>query len=104
MSKNTSNGGQPAPRRDPPARGRSPRHVSGQQERRISVRGVRRDPPDLRKLARAIIAIAQAEMEAQATHEAEINNETTSSSGAGQSSEVTEQPTSPTTHPPKEAA
>jgi hypothetical protein len=40
-------------------------------ERRISVRGVRRDPPDLKKLSQALIAlsIAQAEAEAQAEHE-----------------------------------
>ncbi len=40
----------------------------GRRERHISVRAVRRDPPDLRKLSRAIvaIAIAQAEAEAQA--------------------------------------
>lgn len=33
------------------------------QDRRIVVRGVRRDPPDLRKLSRAVIALAMAEME-----------------------------------------
>lgn len=40
----------------------------GHRDRHISVRAVRRDPPDLRKLSRAIvaIAIAQAEEEAQA--------------------------------------
>jgi hypothetical protein len=40
-------------------------------ERRISVRAVRRDPPDLKKLSQALIAlaIAQAEAEAQADHE-----------------------------------
>ena len=38
-------------------------------ERRISVRGVRRNPPNLRKLARALLAIAQAEAEAQAERE-----------------------------------
>lgn len=40
----------------------------GRRDRRLSVRAVRRDPPDLRKLSRAIvaIAIAQAEAEAQA--------------------------------------
>jgi hypothetical protein len=43
-------------------------------ERRIRVRAVRRDPPDLKKLSRALIALAmaqaQAEAEAQAEHEA----------------------------------
>ncbi|WP_237081287.1 hypothetical protein [Mycobacteroides abscessus] len=37
------------------------------QDRRIVVRGVRRDPPDLRKLSRAVIALAIAEMEAENT-------------------------------------
>lgn len=35
-------------------------------ERRISVRGVRREHPDLRKLAQALIALAQAQAEAEA--------------------------------------
>jgi endonuclease/exonuclease/phosphatase family metal-dependent hydrolase len=37
-------------------------------ERRLSVRGVRRDPPDIRKLSRALLhlAMAEAEREAQA--------------------------------------
>ena len=35
-------------------------------ERPISVRTIRRDPPDLRKLSRALLALAQAEAEAQA--------------------------------------
>ena len=39
---------------------------SGRRERHISVRGVRRDPPDLRKLSRAVIALALAEAEAEA--------------------------------------
>lgn len=44
-----------------------------QPERRISIRSIRRDPPDLQKLGRALIALAmaQAEAEAQAQHEAE---------------------------------
>jgi hypothetical protein len=42
-------------------------------ERRIRVRGVRKDPPDLRRLARALIEFAQAEQEAaaEADHEVE---------------------------------
>lgn len=40
-------------------------------QRRISVRTVRRDPPDLRKLSRALIALAQADAEAQAQAQAE---------------------------------
>ena len=35
-------------------------------ERRISVRGVRREHPDLRRLAQALIALAQAQAEAEA--------------------------------------
>lgn len=43
----------------------------GRPERRISVRAVRRDPPDLKKLSQALIAlaIAQAEADAQADHD-----------------------------------
>jgi hypothetical protein len=46
-------------------------------ERRIRVRGVRRDPPDLKKLSRALIALAmaqaQAEADAQAEHQTKTN-------------------------------
>ena len=38
-------------------------------ERHISVRGVRRAEPDLRKLAQALIALAQAQAEADALAE-----------------------------------
>lgn len=38
----------------------------GKRERRISVRTIRRDPPDLRKLSRAVLALAQAEADAKA--------------------------------------
>ena len=37
------------------------------QPRRISVRGVRRNPPDLRKLSRALIQLALEQAEAEAT-------------------------------------
>jgi hypothetical protein len=42
-----------------------------QQDRQIRIRSVRRDPPDLHKLSRALIALAleQAEAEAKAEHE-----------------------------------
>jgi len=40
-------------------------------ERRISVRAVRRDPPDLKKLSQALIALAMAQAEAQAQSEHE---------------------------------
>ncbi len=47
------------------------RKRGGQPERRISIRAVRRDQPDLKKLSQALIALAmaQAEAEAQAEHE-----------------------------------
>jgi hypothetical protein len=43
-----------------------------QRDRRIRIRTVRRDPPDLHKLSRALIALAleQAEAETEAEHEA----------------------------------
>jgi hypothetical protein len=46
------------------------------RERHISIRAVRRDPPDLKKLSRALIqlAMAQAEAEAQAGSRADITN------------------------------
>lgn len=55
-------------RRDSQAR-RSGRSRRGQQ-RRISVRGELRDTPDVRKIARAVIAmaVAQAEADAAASH------------------------------------
>lgn len=47
--------------------------------RRIRVRAVRRDPPDLKKLSRALIALAlaqaQAEAEAQAEHEKKVKED-----------------------------
>lgn len=52
-----------------PRRSRASR--SPRPERHIVVCGVQRDKPDLRKLSRAVIAMAQAEAEreAQAQHE-----------------------------------
>ncbi|WP_330266285.1 hypothetical protein [Streptomyces griseorubiginosus] len=42
----------------------------GREERRFTVRGIRRDPPDIRKLSKALLglamAMAEAELEAQA--------------------------------------
>jgi hypothetical protein len=37
-----------------------------QSNRRISIRSVRRNPPDLHKLGRALIALAMAQAEAEA--------------------------------------
>jgi predicted GTPase len=41
------------------------------RERHISVRAVRRDPPDLRKLSRALITLAMAEAAAEAAAQAQ---------------------------------
>jgi hypothetical protein len=51
------------------------RRAAPRGERRISVRAVRRDPPDLKKLGQALIAlaIAQAEADAQAEGERDAN-------------------------------
>jgi hypothetical protein len=47
--------------------------------REIRIRSIRRDPPDLKKLSRALIALAmaqaQAEADAQAEHETKLNRE-----------------------------
>ncbi|MDT0309664.1 hypothetical protein RM780_22285 [Streptomyces sp. DSM 44917] len=39
------------------------------EERRLTVRGIRRDPPDLRKLSKALTALAMAEAEREAQAE-----------------------------------
>jgi hypothetical protein len=52
----------------------------GSRERRISIRAVRRDPPDLRKLSRAIIALAMAKAEAEAQDQSKTSDDTTSTS------------------------
>jgi hypothetical protein len=43
----------------------------GGRQRHISVRAVRRNPPDLRKLSRALIALAMAQAASEAAAEAE---------------------------------
>jgi hypothetical protein len=54
-----------------------------ERKRHISVRSVRRDPPDLSKLSRAVIALAMAEAEAQAA----ATEHTTDSDSADRSGE-----------------
>ncbi|MDO3244276.1 hypothetical protein P5V67_04090 [Mycobacteroides abscessus subsp. abscessus] len=61
---------------------RSRRHH--RQDRRIVVRGVRRDPPDLRKLSRAVIALALAEMEAGNTPGTDLKSEAAEPGTTGQ--------------------
>lgn len=53
-------------------------------ERHITVRSVRKDPPDLRKLSRAVIAIALRDAEAKAEARDAMN---------GRAAESTPQPT-----------
>lgn len=50
---------------------------SGRQERRLRVRAIHRERPDLAKLARALIELAQAQVgaEAQAEHDARQRKE-----------------------------
>lgn len=43
---------------------------STRQQRRYSVRGVRRDPPDISKLSKALLGLAMAEAERQAEADA----------------------------------
>ena len=49
-----------------------------QRGRRITIRSVRRDPPDVGKLSRVLIALAyakaQAEAEAEAEHKANVRS------------------------------
>ena len=42
----------------------------------IRVRGIRKDPPDLRRLARALIALAEAQAETEAEAEAQARIQT----------------------------
>lgn len=43
-------------------------------ERRIRARGIRQDPPDLRRIARALIALAEAQAEAEAQAQALVED------------------------------
>ena len=52
--------------KDSPNKKSSRSKGSRARQRNISVRAVRRDPPDLRKLSRALIALAVAQDEAEA--------------------------------------
>lgn len=57
-----------------PKSGKGQRRGPGRQ-RHITVRGVQREPVDLRKLSRALIALAQAQAEADAAAEAEAKRD-----------------------------
>jgi len=47
---------------------------SRRQERRLTVRGIRRDPPNIGKLGKALIGLAMAEAEREARAEQAIRN------------------------------
>lgn len=49
---------------------RDKRSQANHRQRRIIVRGVRREPVDVRKLSRALLALAQAQAEADAEAQA----------------------------------
>ncbi len=53
------------------------RRGRGDRQRHISVRGVRRDQPDLRKLSRALIAVAMEQAAAEAAAQAQTNTKET---------------------------
>ena len=69
------------------------RKPNSRPERRVYVRGVRRDQPDLRRLARVLIDFARAEAEAQAAaeHDALVSGTTAANNQSGGS----KPPTSP---------
>lgn len=50
---------------------RRPQGSRRTRERRVSVRAVRRETVDVHKLARALIALAQAEADAQSDHKSQ---------------------------------
>ena len=52
-----------------------------QSNRRISIRSVRKNPPDLHKLGRALIALAMAQAEAEAQGQDTEANKTAEDSG-----------------------
>ncbi len=74
-------------------------------DRRIRVQGIRRETPDLRRLARALIDLAQAEAEAaaQAEHETGSNPKKGTSASKGVQSTPQRVP-SRSDQNPKEAA
>ncbi|MFV2194749.1 hypothetical protein [Nocardiopsis sp. LOL_012] len=58
-----------------PKRKNSSNKRNSKRDRRFVVRGERRDPPDVRKLGRALLSLAQAEAERQAEADHEARNE-----------------------------
>ena len=69
------------------SRRRTNKNRRERKERRFTVRSIRRDPPDIRKLGKALIglAMAEAEREAQAQQTARLVKPQTTSEDKGQS-------------------
>lgn len=55
------------------------RHYTRSHPRRITVRGVRHESPDLHKLARVLIALAEAQAEKEAQEQTHGRGESTAS-------------------------
>lgn len=72
------------------ARRRSAKNGGRGRERQLSVRSVRRDQPDTRKIARAIIAMALAEAEAEAQAAAQAVSTSASTATEGPSTIMTD--------------
>jgi hypothetical protein len=53
---------------------RTRNRITRREERRLTVRGIRRDPPDIRKLGKALLYLAMAEAERQAQAEQSIRD------------------------------
>ena len=51
------------------------------KDRRIRIRGVRKSPPDLKKLSHALIELARAQIEAEAEHDHRRDDDGRSASG-----------------------
>ncbi|MCC8907749.1 hypothetical protein [Curtobacterium sp. GD1] len=49
--------------------------ATADRERRVSVRGIRRDTPDFRKLGRTLLELARADAEARAQAQAQAQRE-----------------------------
>ncbi len=61
---------------------------SQRPERQISIRSIRRDPPDYQKLGRAFLAVAMMQAEAEAKAEAEHKKQAPKKHGASEASEA----------------
>jgi hypothetical protein len=62
------------------------------RQRNISVRAVRRDPPDLQRLSRALIQLALAEAEAEAAAQAQAVDENSDNNATAAAPPADEEP------------